>query len=139
MCSCSVKGIGRKKSKPMSKKKTRRRPRVSGLNSRDMQGFATSAALGGVGSVVLKMVLDKVLPAEYTQYTSYAQIIAGVTIAAMSKNTMVQAAGLGAATVGAANVVQDLTDGQVSGMGLLPYGKPSALITGYNESEVKAQ
>lgn len=139
MCSCT-KGIGRKNSKKMANKKTkRRRPRVSGLNSKDMQGVATSAALGGVGSVVLKMVLDKVLPAEYAQYTSYAQIVAGVAIAAMSKNTMVQAAGLGAATVGAANVVQDLTDGQVSGMGLLPYGKPSTLIAGYNDGDVKAQ
>lgn len=126
MCSCQnkINGIGRKKSRKMAKKRrvTRRRSHVGGLNSKDLAGVATSAALGGVGAVILGMVLDKVLPTEYQQYTHYVKIAGGVAIAAMSKNRMVQAAGLGAATVGAASVVHDLTDG-VAGVNLLPPGR----------------
>lgn len=110
----------------------RRRSRVSGLNSKDMTGVATSAVLGGAGAVIIGMVLDKVLPAEYAQYSHYAKIIGGVGLAAISKNKYLQAAGLGAATVGAAAVVQDLTDGTpaIPGMGLLRPGAPSYRIAG---------
>lgn len=134
-CSCQNKGIGRIKSsyKMAKQKNRRRRARVSGLNSKDVQGFAVSAVIGGVGSVILKMVLDKVLPAEYAQYSSYAQIAGGVLVGVMSKNSMVQAAGMGAATVGAANVVADLTDGQTNTLGLLPYGRPSSYVASIQE------
>lgn len=138
MCSCKNKtnGIGRKKSSKMAKKRKapRRRRRISGFNSKDIQGVATSAVLGGAGAVVLKMILDKALPAEYAAYTHYAQIGAGILLTAMSKNTMIQAAGLGAATVGAAAVVTDLTDG-VNGLGLLPPGVPSVRISGLGDTE----
>ncbi len=119
MCDCK-KGIGRKsKSSKMAQKgKKRRRSRVSGLNSKDMTGIATSAVLGGAGAVIFGMILDKVLPEEYTKYTHYAKILGGVGLAAMSSNKFVQAAGLGAATVGAAAVVQDLTDGTPGAKGL---------------------
>ncbi len=134
MCDCK-KGIGRKNSKKMAKKRknTRRRPRVRGLNSKDMTGIATSAVLGGAGAVILGMILDKVVPAEYTQYNHYIKVAAGIGLAAMSKNNYLQAAGLGAATVGAAAVVQDLTDGTPSatGLGLLrPGGQPQYRIAG---------
>lgn len=135
MCGCQnkINGIGRKKSSKMAKRKSpRRRRRISGLNSKDIQGVATSAVLGGAGAVVLKMILDKVLPAEYAAHTHYAQIGGGILLATMSKNTMLQAAGLGAATVGAAAVVTDLTDG-VAGLGLLPPGVPSVRISGLAE------
>lgn len=124
------------------RKATRRRrsSRVSGLNSKDMTGVATSAVLGGAGAVILGMILDKVVPAEYTQYNHYIKIAAGVGLAAASKNAYLQAAGLGAATVGAASVVADLTDG-VNGLGLLPPGqqtygiraRPEYRITGNDE------
>ncbi len=119
------------------RKTTRRRSRVSGLNSKDMAGVATSAVLGGAGAVVLGLILDKVVPAEYQQYNHYIKIAAGVGLAAMSKNNYLQAAGLGAATVGTAALVGDLTDG----IGLLPPGqqtygiraRPEYRITGAEE------
>lgn len=98
----------------------RRRARVSGLNSKDMGGIATNALIGGVGAFALKMVAEKVLPAEYAQYSNYIITAGGIAIAATVKNPMVQAAGLGAATVGAANIVSDLADGQ--SINLLPPG-----------------
>lgn len=122
MCTKCSNAIGRKsKSKKMATIK-RRRSRVSGLNTKDVAGVATSAVLGGAGAVILGMVLDKVVPPEYQQYNHYIKIAAGIGLSAMSKNTYVQAAGLGAATVGTAALVADLTDG-VNGMGLLPPGR----------------
>jgi predicted phage gp36 major capsid-like protein len=133
MCSCQnkINGMGRKKSKKMAKKKTskRRYSRVRGLNKNDLQTTAMAAVIGGVGAHVLGMILEKVLPAEYAQYTHYAKIAGGVAVAAMSKNKMLQAGGLGAATVGAAAVVADLTDG-VNGVNLLPPGRPSVYVSG---------
>lgn len=104
------------------KRKSPRRRSIRGLNQKDLQSTAIAAVIGGVGAHVIGMVLEKVLPAEYTQYTHYAKIIGGVAVAAMSKNQMLQAGGLGAATVGAAAVVADLTDG-VNGIQLLPAGR----------------
>lgn len=115
------------------RKSPSRRRSIRGLNSKDITGVATSAVLGGAGAVVVKMILDKVLPAEYAQHTHYVQIAAGIGLAAMSKNAYLQAAGLGAATVGASSVVADLTDG-VNGLGLLPPGaSPQYRITGTPE------
>lgn len=118
----------------MAKKRkvTRRRPRVSGLNSKNLTGVAISAVLGGAGAVFVGMVLDKVLPAKYAQYSHYAKIAGGVALAAMSNNPYMQTAGLGAATVGAAAVVGDLTDGQpaIPGLNLLPPGVPSRYLAG---------
>lgn len=131
MCGCQnkINGIGRKNSNKMAKKRKvtrRRRASVRDLNSKDITGIATSAVLGGAGAVVLGMILDKVVPAEQAQYNHYIKIAAGVALAAMTKNTYLQAAGLGAATVGAASVVADLTDGAaVTGMGLLRPGGAS--------------
>ena len=149
MCSCQQ-GIGRKKNRKMANKKkaTRRRRRsgVHGANSSDIQGLATAAFIGGAGAIVLKKVLDAVLPADYTQYTSYAQIAAGVLVGSMSKNPMLQGAALGASTVGAYNVVQDLVDGQTAtnGLGLLAPGnqtygiraRPEYRIAGNDEKIV---
>lgn len=129
-CSCQKAAIGRKKKSMAKKRKSTRRRSIRGLNSKDMGSIATSAIVGGGGAVVVKMILDKVLPAEYTQYTHYAQIAAGIGLATMSKNPHLIAAGLGAATVGAAAVVGDLTDG-VNGLGLLPPGgSPQYRIAG---------
>lgn len=143
MCSCQnkINGIGRKKSYKMAKKRKssprRRRASVRGLNTKDITGVATSAVLGGAGAVVLKMVMDRVLPAEYAAHTHYAQIAAGVLVAAMSKNSYLQAAGLGAATVGAAAVVGDLTDG-VAGVNLLaPGGMPQYRVAGTPEVQMQ--
>lgn len=129
----------------MAKKKSRRRSRsrVSGLNSKDMTGIATSAVLGGAGAVLLGMVLDKVVPADYSQYNHYIKVVAGVGLAAMSQNKYLQAAGLGAATVGAAAVVQDLTDGTASaaglpGVNLLRPGTRSFGIAGSDGGEFNA-
>lgn len=134
MCSCQMKGIGKRKN--MAKKKTRRRRSIRGLNSSSLQSTATAAVLGGAGAVVMGMILEKVLPAQYVQYTHYAKIAAGVGLAAMSKNHMIQAAGLGAATVGAAAVVSDLTDGISGGVNLLPMGQPSAYVAARQEGGV---
>lgn len=119
----------------MAKRKvTRRRRRsIRGLNSKDIQGIAIGAVIGGAGAVVLDMILDKVLPvdSEMRKQMHYIKIAAGIGLAAASKNSMVQAAGLGAATVGATAVISDLTDGTaVSGLGLLRPGAPSYRISG---------
>lgn len=116
--------------------KKRARHSIRGLNQKDLTGLATAAFLGGAGSVIVKMVLDKTLPAEYSKYTHYAQIAAGIALSAATKNNYLQAAGLGAATVGAANVVADLTDG-VNGLGLLPPGNPQYRLTGLQDEVVK--
>ncbi len=135
MCSCQnkINGIGRKRKNSMAKKRKapRRRRSIRGLNSKDITGVATSAILGGAGAVLGKMVLDKILPTQYSQYTHYAQIAAGIGLAAISKNAYLQAAGLGMATVGASSVVGDLTDG----IGLLPPGGiPQYRLAGTPES-----
>lgn len=120
------------------RKAPRRRRSIRGLNSKDMTGIATSAFLGGAGAVLGKMILDKVLPDEHTKYTHYLQIGGGIALAAMSKNTYLQAAGLGMATVGASSVVGDLTDG-INGVGvglLAPGGPPQYRIAGTPEVEM---
>lgn len=114
------------------RKAGRRRSRVSGLNKQDLTGVAIAAVIGGVGAVAGKMVLNNLLPNQFAQHVNYAQIGGGILIAAFFNNPMVQAAGLGIATVGAANVVSDLADGQ-SVNGLLPYGVPSVRISGLSE------
>lgn len=117
----------------MAKRKStkRRRPvSVRGLNTKDAGGLIMSGVLpGAAGAIVLKMILEKILPAEYSQYSNYALGIAGIGAAIVLKNPMVKAAGLGAAIVAASNIGQDLVDGQpVSGLGLLAPGVPSARI-----------
>lgn len=120
-------------------KKTRRRRSIRGLNSSGIQSTVTAAALGGVGAVVFGMALEKILPAEYVKYSHYAKIVGGALMASMSKNKMVQAAGLGAATVGAASVVGDLTDG-VNGVGLIrPGGQYQYRIAGNGQDSVIMQ
>lgn len=122
-CSCQKNAANIGRTKTMSKK--RRRPSVRGFNTKDMTSVATSAALGGAGAHVLGMLLEKFLPAEYAQYSHYVKLAGGVILVSMSKNTMVRAAGLGAATVGAAAIVSDLTDGvnsSASSVNLLPPG-----------------
>ncbi len=140
-CSCNVKSIGQRKSKMATKTKRRRRS-IRGLNSSGIQSTVTAAALGGVGAVVFGIALEKILPAEYIKYSHYAKIVGGALMASMSKNKMVQAAGLGAATVGAASVVSDLTDGVngVSGLGLIrPGGQYQYRIAGNGQDNVIMQ
>lgn len=109
--------------------KKRRRHSIRGLNKASITGVATSAVIGGVGAVVINKLLRAFLPADYQQYTNYATAAAGITVAAMSSNSYLQAAGMGAATVAAAQVVGDLADGQ-GGVNLLPPGVPSVRIAG---------
>lgn len=125
MCSCQIKGLGRKNSKKMAKKKSsrRRRSSVRGLNQKDFQGMATGALIGAIGAVLAKKILENVLPAEYAQHLNYAQVGTGILLSLATKNAMAISAGLGAATVGLSNVVEDLADGQMAGLGLIPPGK----------------
>jgi len=132
-CSCQNKGIGRKKSKKMAKR--RRRHSIRGISKAGITGVATSALIGGVGAVVIGKALQAVLPANYQQYSNYAAAAAGVLVTTMSKNAQLQAAGLGAATVAAARIVGDLADGQA--INLLPPGQPTYRMNGgYQESGV---
>ena len=131
MCSCNKIGKRRKKMAKKRKSTTRRRSAsVRGLNTKDAGGLIMNGVLpGAVGAIVIKKILDMVLPAEYAQYSNYAVAAAGIGTAIALKNPMAKAAGLGAATVAASNIVQDLVDGQgVSGLGLLAPGIPSARI-----------
>lgn len=128
MCTKCSNAIGRKsKSSKMAKKRKatrRRRSRVNGLDTSGVQGMAIGALLGAIGAVVTKKVLEQVLPAEYAQHLNYAQIGTGLFLSMVTKNPMLMSAGLGAATVGGANVVGDLADGQaITGLGLLAPGK----------------
>lgn len=145
MCGCNL-NIGKRRNKMAKKRKSTRRRRASvrGLNSKDAGSFLMKGVLpGAAGAVILKMVVDKVLPAEYAQHSNYALLAAGLGAALLVKNPMVQAAGLGAAIVSASNIGQDLVDGQaVSGLGLLRPGVPSVRIaeprySPFNQSGVK--
>lgn len=131
MCSCQNKGIGRKKSKNMAKK--RRRHSIRGISKSGIAGVATSALIGGVGAVVVGKVLKAALPPDYAQYINYAAAGAGVMLSTMTKNPHLQAAGLGAATVAAAQIVGDLADGQ-GGIQLLPPGQPQYRLSGTPEA-----
>lgn len=132
-CSCQKNGIGRKKSKHMEKR--RRRHSIRGISKAGITGVATSAVIGGVGAVVIGKALAAILPANYQQYSNYAAACAGILVATMTKNTQLQAAGLGAATVAAARIVGDLADGQ--SINLLPPGVPTYRMNGgYQESGV---
>lgn len=126
-CSCQSKGIGRKKSKPMAKK--RRRHSIRGISKSGLTGVATSAIIGGVGAVVISKVLTSILPANYQQYSNYAAAGAGLLVSTMTKNPQLQAAGLGAATVAASRIIGDLADGQ-SNINLLPPGQPQYRLSG---------
>jgi len=126
-CSCQSKGIGRKKSKPMAKK--RRRHSIRGISKSGLTGVATAALLGGVGAVVIGKALNAILPADYQKYSNYAAAGAGMLVSTMTKNPQLQAAGLGAATVAAARIVGDLADGQAT-VGLLPPGQPQYRLSG---------
>lgn len=109
--------------------KRRRRSRVSGINSKDIGSVATQYVLPGVAGAIAAGFLTK-LPflSSNPQYTNYAAIVGGVVLAASSRNTMLQAAGVGMAIKGGAAVAGDLLDGQ--GVGLLPPGVPSVRISG---------
>ena len=127
-CSCQTKGIGRKKSKPMAKK---RRRSIRGISKAGMTGVATAALIGGVGAVVIGKALSAILPADYQKYSHYAAAGAGVLVSTMSKNPQLQAAGLGAATVAAAAIVGDLADGvHGTNINLLPPGQPQYRLSG---------
>lgn len=129
-CSCQSKGIGRKKSKPMAKK---RRRSIRGISKAGMTGVATAALIGGVGAVVIDKVLSSLLPADYQKYSNYAAAGAGLLVSTMTKNTQLQAAGLGAATVAAARIVGDLADGQ-GNINLLPPGQPQYRLSGTQDT-----
>lgn len=132
MCSCQNAQIGRKRKNKMAKKsKTRRRrSSIRGLNQKDIGSLAMQAGTGAVGAVVLNMVLEKILPADYVQYKNYITLAGGIGLAAMSKNTYLATAGMGAAVVAGAGVVGDLVDGQATGLGLLPPGQRAYAIAG---------
>lgn len=131
MCACQNIGKRRKSKMAKKRKSTRRRASVRGLSSKDATGLLMGGILpGAAGAIILKMVIQKVLPAEYAQHSNYALAAAGLGAALLLKNPMAKAAGLGAATVAMANVGQDLVDGQtaVTGLGLLRPGVPSYRI-----------
>ena len=132
MCGCSVNSKIGKRRKIMAKRKVTRRRRASvrGLNTKDAGSLIMSGVLpGAIGAIVVKKVVEMLLPAEYAQYSNYAVALAGVGVAIAVKNPMAKAAGVGAAIVAASNVGQDLVDGQsITGLGLLAPGVPSARI-----------
>ena len=87
------------------------------------------------------MLVDKVLPAEYAAQSNYAILGAGILAALMAPNSMIQAAGAGAAIVATSRVVQDLVDGQeatATGLGLLRPGVPAVRISNLNRTDYTA-
>lgn len=125
MCSTCQKSINGRKSGRGKKNRTmkkRRYSRVRGLNSKDLGSLATQAAIGAAGAIGIRMILGKVLPADYQQYSNYALLAAGLVAAGGTKNPWIANAGVGATMVAATAVLQDLVDGQ-GAMGLLPPGK----------------
>lgn len=129
-CQSKMNGLrkrGGKKSKTMTKR--RRRSRVSGLNSKEIGGVATSLLLPGIAGAIAGTYLNK-LPflSSNPQYVNYAAVGIGLVLATSMKNPMVKAAGVGMAIGGGKAVAQDLLDGQ--GVGLLPPGVPSVRLSG---------
>lgn len=111
------------------RKTTRRRSRVSGLNTKQAGGLLMQSALGAVGAIIIKKIADQLLPAEYAAQSNYAIAAAGLGLALLVKNPSAAAAGAGAVTVSLYNIGQDLADGQsVTGLGLLRPGVPSFRI-----------
>lgn len=132
MCGCNLKSnIGSRRKKMAKKRKTTRRRRASvrGLNTKDAGSILMNGVLpGAIGAIIVKKIVDMLLPAEYAQYSNYAVGAAGLGVALLVKNPMAKAAGLGAATIAAANVANDLVDGQITGLGLLPPGVPAVRL-----------
>jgi hypothetical protein len=135
MCqACQNKINGRKK---MAKKhKTRRRRAgVRGVSSKGISNFATQTLLPGVAGAIAGNFLNR-LPfiKDNPQYAPWAAAIGGTLVATASKNSMIQAAGMGMAISGVAQVAGDLLDG-VKGVGLLPPGVPSRGVAGNGEEQ----
>ena len=129
----------------MAKKKStrrRRRSSVRGLSSGDAGKVITQTVLpGAIGAIAARMLVDKVLPAEYAAQSNYAILGAGILAALMAPNSMIQAAGAGAAIVATSRVVQDLVDGQeatATGLGLLRPGVPAVRISNLNRTDYTA-
>jgi hypothetical protein len=85
---------------------------------------------GAAGAIILKKIMDAVLPDDYKDYSMYAIGGAGLLAALMIKNPLIQAAGIGAATVSVANLGEDFVNGGdfKHGLGLYPPGQPSTFI-----------
>jgi hypothetical protein len=138
MCTaCQNKINGRKK---MAKKhKTRRRRAgVRGVSQKGIGNFATQTLLPGVAGAIAGNFLNR-LPfiKDNPQYAPWAAAVGGTLVATMSKNSMIQAAGIGMAISGAAQVAGDVLDG-VKGVGLLPPGVPSRGVAG-TDKEVSVE
>lgn len=130
MCTACSQSIGKRRMKRKTHHR-RRRAHVRGLSTKDAGSLLVNGVLpGAVGAIVLKKLADSFLPEKQQKYSNYVIGGAGLLAALMINNPMVKAAGLGAATVAAANVGQDLVDGQSknAGLGLLPPGQPSAYV-----------
>lgn len=131
MCTACQKmaGIGRKRKTMAKKRKSTRRRRYIGAAKGGVQSALTQTILPGVVGGVLTNYLDK-LPglSSNPQYVNYAAVAGGIALAVFTKNPMLQAAGAGMAIVGGKKVVDDLLDGQVSGLGLLSPGARSFSI-----------
>lgn len=112
--------------------KRRRSRSIRGFNSGNIQSALTNQVLPGVLGAVAANYLDKI-PGLSTnpQYTNYAGLAAGVLLATMTKNPMLQSAGVGMAIVSGRNIANDLLDGQGTGVNLLSPGQRSYNIGEY--------
>lgn len=94
-------------------KKTRRRSRVGAINSKGITNTLTSTVLPIAGGVLLSKYLDKVPVIKgMPKYLNYIGLAAGVLGLSYTKSPMLRMISGGLAGVSAANVAQDLLDGQ---------------------------
>ena len=138
-CQKQMNGIGRRK-KTMAKKRSKRRG-IRGFSTGDIQSVATQTVIPGIIGAIGANYLDK-LPflKDNPQYSNYGGIAIGLLLATMTKNPMIQAAGVGLSIVSGGRVAGDLLDGQAAtnGLGrLLPPGTPSVMISGLDDTGVK--
>ncbi|MEZ4925571.1 MAG: hypothetical protein R3A50_04795 [Saprospiraceae bacterium] len=107
----------------------RRRRSIRGLSTASISNTLTGQVLPGVLGGVAANYLDK-LPGldQKPQYVNYAAVGGGLLLAVMTKNKMLQAAGIGMAIVGGKKVADDLLDGQGVMHGLLPSPAPQYRI-----------
>lgn len=134
MCTaCQKAAVGRKKGKKIMK---RRRRSIRGFSSGNIQSALTNQVLPGVLGAVAANYLDKIPGlSSNPQYTNYAGLLGGVLLATMTKNQMLQAAGVGMAIVSGKNIANDLLDGQ-PGVNLLAPGQRSYNIGEYSAPNV---
>lgn len=121
-CACQHSTIG--------KKRTMKKRRISGLNTKGIMNTVTNDLLPVAGGFVLANLLIDKFGDKLPFPARYLKLGAGIFLAGTQKG-MLRGAGLGVAAAGAVEIVTDA----ISGVGLLPPGGRSYYIAGTDESE----